>query len=145
MRLKQKGRGFDPHSGRSVVSLSKIGLGSTHFMILIRVNKCLSTHFGIGGGGEGRAVADPEGVEGVRSNPPLVRAVPGNISEVNLNIGWAQTNPPLELNYFIFMGNFKKNEATLRKHPPPLSEFEPPIQKSLIRSWGGGVGLHVRK
>ena len=51
MRLKQKGRGFDPHSG--VVSLSKIGLGSTHFMILIRVNKGLSTHFGIGGGGGG--------------------------------------------------------------------------------------------
>ena len=44
MRLKQKGRGFDPHSGRRVVSLSKIGLGSTHFMILIRVNKGLSTH-----------------------------------------------------------------------------------------------------
>ena len=32
MRLKQKGRGFDPHFGRRVVSLSKIGLGSTHFM-----------------------------------------------------------------------------------------------------------------
>ena len=46
MRLKQKGRGFDPHSGRRVVSLSKIGLGSTHFMILIRVNKA-------GGGGGG--------------------------------------------------------------------------------------------
>ena len=44
MRLKQKGRGFDPHSGRRVVSLSKIGLGSTHFMTLIRVNKGLSTH-----------------------------------------------------------------------------------------------------
>ena len=29
MRLKQKGRGFDPHSGRRVVSLSKIGFGST--------------------------------------------------------------------------------------------------------------------
>ena len=54
MRLKQKGRGFDPHSGRRVVSLSKIGLGSTHFMILIRVNKGLSTHLGTGisrGGG----------------------------------------------------------------------------------------------
>ena len=54
MRLKQKGRGFDPHSGRSVVSLSKIGLGSTHFMILIRVNKGLSTHLGIRGGGGSR-------------------------------------------------------------------------------------------
>ena len=55
MRLKQKGRGFDPHSGRRVVSLSKIGLGSTHFMILIRVNKGLSTHLGteISGGGGG--------------------------------------------------------------------------------------------
>ena len=53
MRLKQKGGGFDPHSGRSVVSLSKIGLGSTHFMILIRVNKGLSTHFGMGGGYSG--------------------------------------------------------------------------------------------
>ena len=51
MRLKQKGRGFDPHSGRRVVSLSKIGLGSTHFMTLIRVNKGLSTHKGMGGGG----------------------------------------------------------------------------------------------
>ena len=53
MRLKQKGRGFDPHSGRRVVSLSKIGLGSTHFMILIRVNKGLSSiHIKeLGGGG----------------------------------------------------------------------------------------------
>ena len=57
----------------------------------------------------------PQGVQGVRSNPPL------------------------ELNYFIFMGNFRKNEATLRKQTP-LSEFEPPIQKSWIRSWGGGGG-----
>ena len=60
-------------------------------------------------------MADPEGVQGVRSNPPL------------------------ELNYFIFMGNFRKNEATLRKQTP-LSEFEPPIQKSWIRYWGGGGG-----
>ena len=52
--------------------------------------------------------------------------------------GFAQT-PPLELNYFIFMGNFRKNEATLRKQTS-LSEFEPPIQKSWIRSWGGGGG-----
>ena len=107
MSLKQKGRGFDPHSGRSVVSLSKIGLGSTHFMILIRVNKGVFLH--IKGGG---AVADPEGVQEIRSNPPL------------------------ELNYFIFMGNFRKNEAKLRKRTP-LSEFEPPVQKSWIRSWGG--------
>ena len=59
MRLKQKGWGFDPHSGRRVVSLSKIGLGSTHFMILIRVNKGLSTHLGTGisrGGGGGGGV-----------------------------------------------------------------------------------------
>ena len=40
------------------------------------------------------AVADPEGVQGVRSNPSL------------------------ELNYFIFMGNFRKNEE---KHPPFLN------------------------
>ena len=53
MGLKQK--------GCSVVSLSKIGLGSTHFMISIRVNKGLSTHLGIGMGG---AMADPEGVQG---------------------------------------------------------------------------------
>ena len=37
------------------------------------------------------AVEDPEGVQGVRSNPPL------------------------ELDYFIFVGNFRKNEAKLRK------------------------------
>ena len=52
--------------------------------------------FGGGGGGQmsntffesgGKSVADPEGVQRVRSNPPL------------------------ELNYFIFMGNFRKNEA----------------------------------
>ena len=55
------------------------------------------------------AVADPEGVQRVRSNPPL------------------------ELNYFIFMGNFRKNEAKLRNRIP-LSEFEPPIQKSWIHS-----------
>ena len=60
-------------------------------------------------------MADPEGVQGVRSNPPL------------------------ELNYFIFMGNFRKNEAKLRKQTP-LSEFEPPIQKYWIRSLGGGGG-----
>ena len=53
MRPKQKGRGFDPHSGRRVVSLSKIGLGSTHFMILIRLNKGLSTHLGTGISGGG--------------------------------------------------------------------------------------------
>ena len=42
--------------------------------------------------GIANAVADPEGVQGVRSNPPL------------------------ELNNFIFMGNFReKNEAKLRK------------------------------
>ena len=56
------------------------------------------------------SVADPEGVQGVRSNPPF------------------------GLNYFIFMGNFRKNEAKLEK-PTPLSEFEPPIKKSWIRSW----------
>ena len=39
----------------------------------------------------------------------------------------------LELNYFIFMGNFRKNVTKLRKRTP-LSEFEPPIQKSWIRS-----------
>ena len=50
-------------------------------------------------------MADTEGVQGVRSNPPL------------------------ELNYFISMGNFRKNEAKLRKRTP-LSEFEPPIKKS---------------
>ena len=55
---------------------------NTFFMILIRVNKGLSTHLGIGIGGE--AVADPEGFQGVRSHPPH------------------------ELNYFIFMGNFRK-------------------------------------
>ena len=43
-----RGRGFDPHSGRHVVALSKIGLGSKHLMILFRVNKGLSTHLGIG-------------------------------------------------------------------------------------------------
>ena len=42
-------------------------------------------------------MADPEGVQGVRSNPPL------------------------ELNYFIFMGNFRKNEAKLRKQTPFLN------------------------
>ena len=29
--------------------------------------------------------------------------------------------PPLELNYFIFMGNFRKNEAKLRKRTPFLN------------------------
>ena len=56
------------------------------------------------------SVADPEGVQVVRSNPPL------------------------ELNYSIFMGNLKKNKAKIGKRTP-LSEFEPPIQKSCIRSW----------
>ena len=54
-----------------------------------------------GGGGKYQTplypVADPEGVQGVRSNPPL------------------------ELNYFIFMGNFRKNEAKLRKRTPYLN------------------------
>ena len=95
MRLKQKGRGFDPHSGRSVVSLSKIGLGSTHFMILIRVNKDLSTHFGIGGGEEAGQWRIQRGFR-----------------------GFALT-PHLELNYFIYMGNFRKNEATLLKKTNP--------------------------
>ena len=46
----------------------------------------------------GKSVADPEGVQGVRSNPSL------------------------ELNYFIFMGNFrKKNEAKLKKRTPYLN------------------------
>ena len=65
-------------------------------------------HFDWGGGGGGqipntffesggKSVADPEGVQGVRSNPPL------------------------ELNYFIFMGNFRKNEAKLRKRTPYLN------------------------
>ena len=54
--------------------------------------------------------------------------------------GFALT-PPLELNYFIFMGNFRKNEANIRKKTP-LSEFEPPIQKSWIRSGGGGGYMH---
>ena len=30
--LQNERSGFDPHSGHSVVSLSKIGYGSTHFM-----------------------------------------------------------------------------------------------------------------
>ena len=30
--LQNERSGFDPHSGRPVLSLSKIGLGSTHFM-----------------------------------------------------------------------------------------------------------------
>ena len=42
-------------------------------------------------------VADPEGVQGVRLNPPL------------------------ELNYFIFMGNFRKNGAKLGKQTPFLN------------------------
>ena len=42
----------------------------------------------------GSELADPEGVQGVCSNPPL------------------------ELNYFIFMGNFRKNEAKLVKRHP---------------------------
>ena len=42
-------------------------------------------------------VADPEGGQGVRSNPPL------------------------ELNYFIFMRNFRKSEAKLRKRTPSLN------------------------
>ena len=32
-----------------------------------------------------------------------------------------RSNPPLELNYFIFMGNFRKNEAKLRKRTPYLN------------------------
>ena len=51
MRLKQKGRGFDPHSGRRVVSLSKIGLGSTHFMTDSGKQRSFYTLRNWGGGG----------------------------------------------------------------------------------------------
>ena len=53
-------------------------------------------------------VANPEGVRGV------------------------QTNPRLSLNYFIFMGNFRKKWSDCTNRTP-LSLFEPPIQKSWIR------------
>ena len=85
MRLKQKGRGFDPHSGRRVVSLSKIGLGSTHFMTLIRVNKGLSTHKGIGGGGGGVTCTkvtcmDPELFGGEGAPPDMSGSILGGSS-----------------------------------------------------------------
>ena len=54
------------------------------------------------------SVADPEGVRGV------------------------QTNPLLSLNYIIFMGNFRKNWSNCTNRTP-LSQNEPPIQKSWIR------------
>ena len=37
---------------------------------------------------------------------------------------------PLELNYFIFMGNLRKNEAKIGKRTP-VSEFEPPYPEIL--------------
>ena len=56
------------------------------------------------------SVVGPEGVQGVRSNPPL------------------------RPNYLISMDNFKKNYAKSRKRNPQC-EFEPPLQKSGIRPW----------
>ena len=56
------------------------------------------------------AVADLEGVRGVHSNPPL------------------------EPNYFIFMGKFKKIWMKIGKRTP-LGKFEPPFRKSWIRHW----------
>ena len=50
-------------------------------------------------------VADLEGVRGVRLNPPL------------------------QANYFNFMGKFKENQVNSWKRTP-LSGFEPPFQKS---------------
>ena len=45
------------------------------------------------------------------------------------------SNPPLDPNYFIFMGNFKKVCGKLCKRTPPFSTFEPPLQTSWIRPW----------
>ena len=59
-------------------------------------------------GAAGAAVADLEGVRGVRSNPPL--------------------GP----NYFKFMGKLKKIQVKCSKRTP-LRGFEPPFQKSWIR------------
>ena len=56
------------------------------------------------------AVAYPEGVRGV------------------------QTNPLLSLSYFIFMGNFRKNKTNCTIWNP-LSLFEPPMQNCWIRPW----------
>ena len=53
-------------------------------------------------------VADLEGIQGVRSNSPL------------------------ESNYLIFMGNFKKFCVHLGKRTG-ISTFEPPLEKSWIR------------
>ena len=64
-------------------------------------------------------MADPEGVQGVRSNPPL------------------------ELNYFIFMGNFRKNEAKLRKRNPFLNLN--PLSKNPGSAPGGGGGVTCTK
>ena len=101
MRLKQKGRGFDPHSVSQCCVLEQdwIGVNTFHNFDSGKQRSFFTFRNrggGGGGGGGGGAVADPEGVQGVRSNPPL------------------------ELNYFIFMGNFRKNEATLKKTNPPF-------------------------
>ena len=36
-----------------------------------------------------------------------------------------QTNPLLSLNYFIFMGNFKKNRSNCTNRPPPSANLNP--------------------
>ena len=77
---------------------------------------------GGGGGGQmsntffesgGKSVADPEGVQGVRSNPPP------------------------ELNYFIFMGNFRKNETKLRKRTPYPEILDQLLQMSSLVNYLG--------
>ena len=45
-------------------------------------------------------------------------------------------NPPLEPNYFTFMGKFMKNLLN-DENNPPFDGFEPPFQKSWIRPCKG--------
>ena len=44
----------------------------------------------------------------------------------------------LELNYFIFMGNFRKNEAKLRKQTPPFLNLHPLFKNPGSAPGGGG-------